>query len=193
MLRILCLTACLGLMLGAFTLAAEKEQAESKFLQLSMTSLAGEKVDFNKYKGKVILVVNTASKCGLTPQYEGLQALHEKYQSKGLAVVGFPCNQFGTQEPGSSKDISEFCTTKYGVKFDMFEKIDVNGREACDLYKYLTSLNLKPAGTGDITWNFEKFLIDRQGNVIARFSPRTKPNDADLVAAIEGALAKRSE
>ncbi|MCA9190365.1 MAG: glutathione peroxidase [Planctomycetales bacterium] len=158
-----------------------------------MTSLAGEKVDFNKYKGKVILVVNTASKCGLTPQYEGLQALHEKYQSKGLAVVGFPCNQFGTQEPGSSKDISEFCTTKYGVKFDMFEKIDVNGREACDLYKYLTSLNLKPAGTGDITWNFEKFLIDRQGNVIARFSPRTKPNDADLVAAIEGALAKRSE
>jgi glutathione peroxidase len=119
-----------------------------------------------------------------------LQALHKKYAEQGLAILGFPCNQFGKQEPGSATEIRDFCTKNYGVSFDMFEKIDVNGDDANSFYKHLTSLDLKPAGSGKISWNFEKFLIDREGNVVARFSPRTSPDDAEVVAAIEKALGK---
>ena len=160
----------------------------SKALTFKSKSLSGEPVDMAKYAGKVVLIVNVASKCGLTGQYTGLQEIFDKYKDKGLVVLGFPCNQFGKQEPGSAKEISEFCTTKYKVTFDMFEKIDVNGESASDLYKYLTSLDAKPVGKGDISWNFEKFLLDRQGNVIARFNPRTSPTDKELIAAIEKAL-----
>jgi glutathione peroxidase len=159
-------------------------------LGFKMKTIKGEEIDLSKYKGKVLLVVNVASKCGLTGQYKQLEALHEKYGSKGLAVLGFPCNQFGGQEPGSEAEIEKFCSTKYNVKFDMFAKIDVNDGGACDLYKYLTALDTKPIGKGKITWNFEKFIIDRDGKVVARFSPRTAPDAAEVVQILEQELAK---
>ncbi len=160
-------------------------------ISFKMQSLDGKEVELTKkYKGKVLLVVNVASKCGLTPQYTDLEALNEKYAAKGLCVLGFPCNQFGQQEPGTASEIREFCTTKYGVKFDMFDKIEVNGDGACPLYKHLTALPTLPKGTGAITWNFEKFLVGRDGKVVARFAPRTKPTDPELVKAIEAELAK---
>ncbi len=182
------------LMLGVFTMVVSGQFAEGadKAAALSFTvkSLDGKEVDLSEYQGKVLMVVNVASKCGLTPQYNELQALHKKYAEQGLAILGFPCNQFGKQEPGSATEIRDFCTKNYGVSFDMFEKIDVNGDDANPFYKHLTSLDLKPAGSGKISWNFEKFLIDREGNVVARFSPRTSPDDAEVVAAIEKALGK---
>ncbi len=178
-----------GLM--TFTAKAEEKKGEpsQSVLEHSMKTLAGEAVDLQKYKGKVIVVVNTASKCGLTPQYKELQALHEKYKAQGLVVLGFPCNQFGKQEPGSAKEISEFCTKNYGVSFDMFDKVEVNGDGACGLYKTLTSMELQPAGSGKVSWNFEKFLIDRQGQAVARFEPKTTPDDRELVRTIEKLLA----
>lgn len=160
-------------------------------LDQSMKSLGGEKVDLSKYKGKVVLIVNTASECGLTPQYAGLQELYEKHKDQGLVVLGFPCNQFGKQEPGSAKEISEFCTTNYGVTFDMFDKVEVNGEGACELYKQLTKLDLEPAGTGKIKWNFEKFLLNRDGQPVARFAPKTTPADPQFVATVEALLADK--
>ena len=160
-------------------------------LKFKMKSLSGEDVDLSKYQGKVVMMVNVASQCGLTPQYEQLQSLHEKYGDKGLSILGFPCNQFGQQEPGSSEEIQRFCSENYGVKFDMFAKVDVNNDSACDLYKYLTSLDTKPEGAGKIGWNFEKFLIDRSGKVIARFSPRTEPESREVISAIEAALTQK--
>jgi len=157
-------------------------------LDFKMKTLDGKEVDLSQYLGKVVLVVNVASKCGLTPQYEQLQAVHEKYAEKGLAVTGFPCNQFLSQEPGNADEIRQFCTKNYGVSFDLFAKIEVNGDDACPLYKYLTSLETKPAEKGKISWNFEKFLINRQGEVVARFAPRTKPNDPEVLKAIEAEL-----
>ena len=158
-----------------------------------MNLLTGDKINLaKKYDNKVLLVVNVASRCGLTPQYKQLQELHKKYAKEGLAILGFPCNQFGRQEPGSAEEIQTFCKKNYGVEFDMFEKIEVNGDGACDLYKYLTKLDTKPQGAGKISWNFEKFLIGRDGEVIARFSPRTAPNDKKLLAEIETALGSTS-
>ncbi len=176
------------LCLGGIVSAEEKKPAALSF---KMDSLDGKPVELSKYKGKVALVVNVASECGLTPQYSGLQAMYDKYKDKGLVVLGFPCNQFGGQEPGSSKEISEFCTKNYGVTFDMFQKVDVNGDKACDLYKYLTNLDTQPKGKGKVSWNFEKFLIDREGNVIARFAPNTAPDDPALTAAVEKALGAK--
>lgn len=158
-------------------------------LSFEMETLAGEKVALSKYDGNVVLFVNVASQCGLTPQYEKLQALHAKYGGKGLSVVGVPCNQFGGQEPGSADEIQEFCSKNYGVEFDMMAKVDVNGDGACDLYKYLTALETEPQGSGNIGWNFEKFLVDRSGKVINRFSPRVSPDDSEIITAIETALA----
>jgi len=160
-------------------------------LDRTMKTLGGDTVDLNKYQGKVVLIVNTASECGLTGQYAGLQALYEKYEEQGLVVIGFPCNQFGKQEPGTAKEISEFCTANYGVTFDMFDKVEVNGESACDLYKHLTALDLKPKGSGKVSWNFEKFLLDRHGNPVARFEPKTDPNDPALVAEIEKHIANK--
>jgi glutathione peroxidase len=157
-----------------------------------METLDGEKVNLaKKYKGKVVLLVNVASKCGNTPQYKPLEALHEKYGKEGLAIVGVPSNQFGKQEPGTAKEIAEFCEKNYGVKFDMMAKVDVNGEKAAPLYKQLTSKEADPKFPGKITWNFEKFLFDRDGKVVARFSPRTKPDSPEVVAAIEKELAKK--
>ncbi len=173
------------------SLSVSMAEDKAPALAFKMESLDGKPVELKKYAGKVVLVVNVASQCGLTPQYTDLQDLYSKYKDQGLVVLGFPCNQFGGQEPGTSKEISEFCTTKYGVTFDMFNKVDVNGDKACDLYKYLTSQDTKPQGAGKISWNFEKFLIGRDGKVIARFNPRTAPESKEVVEAIEKALAAK--
>jgi len=171
--------------------ATEQEPTKvSKPLSFTMKSLDGKDVDLSKYEGKVVLIVNVASKCGLTPQYEQLQALHDKYAEDGLAILGFPCNQFLWQEPGAAEQIQEFCRVNYGVTFDMFAKVNVKGKEACDLYKTLTALDTKPVGPGKISWNFEKFIIGRDGEVVARFSPRTKPDDPAVLKVIEAELAK---
>jgi glutathione peroxidase len=187
--HLLALSTALLLSLSAAALAGESK--DNYVLDYKMQSLDGKQVDLNQYKGKVVLIVNTASECGLTPHYEGLQALHEKYKDKGLVVLGFPCNQFGGQEPGSAKEIRAFCTTNYGITFPMFAKIEVNGDGQCDLYKQLT---VKQAGAkfpGKIKWNFEKFVVGRDGQVIARFEPRTKPDDEKLVGTIEKQLGDK--
>ena len=149
----------------------------------SAPSISGQDTSLAEFKGKTLLVVNVASACGLTPQYEGLQALHAQYAERGLVVLGFPCNQFGAQEPGSEEEIQRFCSSRFSVEFPMFSKIEVNGPERHPLYQFLI-------GDGeDISWNFEKFLIDDQGQTIARFSPRTAPDDPELVSAIEQSLS----
>jgi glutathione peroxidase len=139
-------------------------------------------------QGKVTLMVNVASKCGLTPQYTGLEKIHKLYGDRGFAVLGFPCNQFGAQEPGTPEEIVEFCTTNYGVTFPMFEKIDVNGDDRHPIYSELTPVADAEGHSGDIRWNFEKFLVSRDGEVIARFSPMVDPEAPELIQAIEKAL-----
>jgi glutathione peroxidase len=178
---------------AAAVAAASNAPAEEKApaaLNFTMKSITGKEVNLADYKGKVLLVVNVASKCGLTPQYEELEALHEKLKDKGLVVMGFPCNQFGKQEPGTDAEIAEFCEATYKVKFPMFSKVDVNGEEAAPLYKYLTSVETKPKDKGDITWNFEKFVIGKNGEVVARFAPRTAPDSKEVMAVIDAELAK---
>jgi len=144
----------------------------------SVKDIDGHEVKLDKYKGRVMLIVNVASKCGFTGQYAGLQKLHEKYNSKGLSILGFPCNQFLSQEPGTEQEIKNFCTSSFGVSFDMFSKIDVNGQNSHPLYKYLKK---KVGGfiTDDIKWNFTKFLVDREGKVIERYAPSTTPEDIE--------------
>jgi glutathione peroxidase len=172
--------------------AVEKDAKKTaKPLGFTMKSLDGKDVDLKKYEGKVVLIVNVASKCGLTPQYKELEALHEKFGKDGLAILGFPCNQFLSQEPGTAEEIKQFCQVNYGVRFDMFAKVEVNGDGACDLYKNLTALGTKPVGAGKISWNFEKFILGRNGEVVARFAPRTKPDDPAVLKVIETELAKK--
>jgi glutathione peroxidase len=150
------------------------------------TSLDGRPVPLKEFAGKVMLIVNTASKCGFTPQYEGLEALYQKYRERGFVVLGFPCNQFGAQEPGSAAQIGSFCETNYGVSFPMFEKIDVNGDTAHPLYQWLKQNARGLLGSQRIKWNFTKFLLDRQGNAIERYAPVKKPDD--LAKDIEALL-----
>ena len=140
------------------------------------TDIDGTDVDLSSYDGQVALVVNVASQCGMTPQYAGLQRLYDEHASEGLAVLGFPCDQFGGQEPGTEKEIAEFCETSYGVTFPMFGKVEVNGEGEHPLYAWLKSEQAGPQGA-DIDWNFTKFLLDRQGNVVARYGPRTTPEE----------------
>ena len=147
---------------------------EQNFYQFKAQSLQGKEISMENYKGKAILVINTASKCGLTPQYEGLEKLYKKYKDKGFIILGFPCNQFGNQEPGDEKSISEGCLINYGVSFPMFAKVDVNGESAHPIFKYLKK-ELNGTFGNRIKWNFTKFLIDAQGNPQKRFSPLTKP------------------
>ncbi|HWD26317.1 MAG TPA: glutathione peroxidase [Rhizomicrobium sp.] len=142
-------------------------------------TLQGKDVSLAEYCGKAMLIVNTASKCGFTPQYEGLENLYRAHQAEGLVILGFPCNQFGAQEPGGADEIGAFCQANYGVSFPMFAKIDVNGADAHPLYKHLTTEKRGVLGTKNIKWNFTKFLIDRAGNVVGRFAPTTKPADID--------------
>jgi glutathione peroxidase len=156
-----------------------------------MKDIDGKDVKLKKYKGNVLLVVNTASKCGYTPQYEGLQAVFDKYKDKGFYILGFPANNFGEQEPGTAAEIKEFCTSKYKVTFPMFAKISVKGADQDPLYSYLTSKETNPAFAGDITWNFNKFLIDRDGKIVARFTSKDKPESEPVTQAIEKYIAQK--
>ncbi|MDX1669682.1 MAG: glutathione peroxidase [Limnobacter sp.] len=149
----------------------------SGIYEFSSKTLSGEALNLADFQGKVLLIVNTASKCGFTPQYEGLQELHEKYADKGLVVLGFPCNQFGSQEPGSLQDINQFCELNYGVSFPLSEKVEVKGDNAHPLFKYLTSKAKGVLGTESIKWNFTKFLVNKNGEVVDRYAPTTKPSD----------------
>ncbi|MEY2427694.1 MAG: glutathione peroxidase [Verrucomicrobiota bacterium] len=155
----------------------------------SFKDMEGRKTSLKAYKGKVLLVVNVASKCGLTPQYEALEAAHEKYKDKGFTVLGFPCNQFGGQEPGTNEEIKQFCSSKYHVTFPIFDKIDVNGPQRHPLYTGLAGKD--SPFPGDIKWNFGKFLIGRDGTIIQRFEPNTKPDAPEVTSAIEAALAQK--
>ena len=169
--------------------ASASAQDAPEGLNFKMKDIKGKEFLLGeKYKGKAVVFVNVASRCGYTPQYKDLQALHEKYADQGLAVVGVPCNQFGRQEPGSEAEIIEFCQSNYGVEFDMLSKVDVNGDKQCPLYKYLTAQDLAPKGKGPIRWNFEKIVVDRSGKPVARFASSTKPMSDEFVKAVESAL-----
>ena len=167
------------------SLGIANAQSDDSFYNFKMKDIKGNVVALKDFKNKVVLVVNTASKCGLTPQYEGLEALYQKYKDKGFVILGFPCNQFLGQEPGTAEEIQKFCSTKYNVTFPLFEKIEVNGKDANPLYQFLKG-KLPLDGKNDIRWNFEKFLIDKNGNPVKRFSPKTKP--IELESEIEGLL-----
>ncbi|MBN1464970.1 glutathione peroxidase [candidate division KSB1 bacterium] len=156
-------------------------------LDFIMTSIDGQSIDLSRYAGQVILMVNVASKCGLTPQYEGLQHLYEKYKDQGFVILAFPANNFLGQEPGTNEEIQTFCSVNYGVTFPMFAKISVKGKDQHPLYHYLTDGKSHEFG-GAIQWNFEKFLIGKDGVIKARFSPKTKPQDEAVIAAIENEL-----
>ena len=187
------LTAGLILFLG-FNLAHAQKQMKTGEKQMSsiydftVNDIDGNPVKLEQYKGKAVLIVNVASKCGNTPQYEGLQDLYKKYGDKGLVILGFPANNFGGQEPGTNEEIKDFCTTNYGVTFPMFSKISVKGEDIHPLYKYLTSAETDPEFAGDITWNFNKFLINPSGKIVARFDSKDKPESEKVVKAIQLAL-----
>ena len=181
------LAACLfaGAVVAMTSVSAFAEEKSSKVLDHKMKAIDGKEVNLaEKYKGQVLVVVNVASQCGATPQYKQLEGLQDKYHDKGLSVIGFPCNQFGGQEPGTEEEIVKFCKSKYDVSFDLFSKIDVNGEKAAPIYKQLT------AKDGPIKWNFEKFVIGRDGQIAARFPTGTKPDAPEVIKAIETELAK---
>lgn len=192
---IVCCVLAAAVIGGAFLFGHSVETtafaAGKSVLDYKMRDIDGKDVKLKKYKGNVLLVVNVASKCGYTPQYEGLQATYAKYQTKGFYVLGFPANNFGSQEPGTETEIKEFCTSKYHVTFPMFAKISVKGDDQDPLYKFLTSKETNPDFAGDITWNFNKFLVDRHGKVVARFSSKDKPESDAVTAAIEKYLAEK--
>lgn len=152
-----------------------------------IASLDGQALDLHQFEGKSLLIVNVASKCGLTPQYEGLERLQQTYASRGFSVLGVPCNQFGAQEPGSPEEIKTFCSTTYGVTFPMTEKVEVNGENRHELYEELTEIRDAEGNAGDITWNFEKFLVDPNGSV-TRFRPQVEPESPEVIEAIEASL-----
>ncbi len=173
------------------TASAEARPARSPALDFRMRTINGDEVQLaERYGGDVVLVVNVASKCGYTKQYAGLQELHERYSGEGLAILGFPCNQFRNQEPGTSEEIIAFCRDNYGVEFDLFEKVEVNGDGQAPLYAYLTNPGTNPHApdNGQINWNFEKFLIGRDGTVLAHYRSQTEPTSPEMLAAIEAAL-----
>ena len=162
---------------------------QSSVLDFEVKDITGNTVKLNKYFGKVMLIVNVASRCGNTPQYAKLQTLHEKHAKDGLAILGFPCNQFKEQEPGTEAEIKKFCELNYGVIFDLFSKVDVNGPAASPLFKYMTSNEIPISDKGKVEWNFEKFLISRDGNLIARFRDEVEPDSVEVTKAINDALA----
>jgi glutathione peroxidase len=187
---------CAGLLVllgfASFCRADNKgDKAVPPVLNFKMNSLDGQPVDLSKYQGKVILMVNVASKCGYTPQYKGLEALYEKYGNEGLVILGFPANNFLSQEPGTNEQIAEFCQSKFGVKFDMFSKVSVKGDDQCPLYQFLTSKETNPKFGGPVKWNFEKFLINSKGEVVNRFRSPVKPESPEMTKAIEAELGKK--
>lgn len=189
--KVIALLAVLSIAVAVPAGAAEKgDKKVPAALNFKMKSLDGKDVDLSKYQGKVVLIVNVASRCGNTPQYKDLEALYEKYGKDGFAILGFPCNQFGKQEPGTNEEIAEFCSKNYGVTFDLFDKIDVNGPNAAPLYKFLTSADTNPKYAGKVEWNFQKYLISKKGEVVGKFKAGTKPSTPEVVQAIETELKK---
>lgn len=161
--------------------------AASSIYDFTLNSIDGKPAPLANYKGKVLLVVNVASRCGFTPQYTALEATYEKYKDQGFVILGFPANNFGAQEPGTNEEIKTFCASKYSVKFPLYSKVSVKGDDQTPLYHYLTT-DANPSLAGDIKWNFTKFLVDRNGNVVQRFEPATTPDSPEVIAAIEKAL-----
>lgn len=170
-----------------FAATATADTTPSKLQAIPLKDIDGKATSLKDYSGKVLLIVNVASKCGHTPQYAGLEALHQKYKDKGFSVLGFPCNDFGAQEPGTAEEIKTFCSTKYNVTFPLFEKVHVKGKEKHPLYAELTGKS-SPV-PGEVTWNFGKFLIGKDGKILKRWDPKTPPDDKELNAAIEAAMA----
>ena len=168
--------------------AADKADAKPSPLDFKMKDIDGKDVNLADYKGKVVMLINVASKCGFTKQYTGLEKLYEKYKDQGFVIIGFPANNFGGQEPGSNEEIKQFCTGKYNVTFPMMSKISVKGDDKAPLYKFLTESPTAGDFAGDIGWNFTKFLVDRNGQVFARFASKTTPEDPQLTGAVEKAL-----
>jgi len=175
-------------LLGAILLMSSAAFAASSVHEFTMDALNGTPTPLANFKGKVLLVVNVASQCGYTYQYEGLQALYMKYKDQGLVVAGFPANNFGAQEPGSNAEIGAFCKSKFGVTFPMFSKISVKGSDKAPLYQFLTDKTANPKTGGEIPWNFTKYLVDRDGKVLARFDAPVEPESKELTSAIEAAL-----
>ena len=194
MLRLPAIGVAVALALSGISLSAGAAHQGGKVpavLNFKMTALDGKEVDLAQYQGKVVLFVNVASKCGYTPQYEQLQALYKKHSKDGLVIIGVPCNQFGRQEPGTNKEIAEFCTSEYGVTFPMLGKVDVNGKNACPLYKHLTGKDTDPKFAGAIKWNFEKFLIARNGEIVARFASDADLDGETFLKALQTELEKK--
>jgi len=175
------------LLLGALLTMAGSLLAASGIYSFTLNSIDGQPAPLADYKGKVVLLVNVASKCGFTPQYSALEATYEKYKSQGFVILGFPANNFGAQEPGTNEEIKTFCSRKYNVTFPMYAKISVKGEDQAPLYSYLTK-DTGPGMVGDIKWNFTKFLVDRNGNVVQRFESAVTPDSPEVVAAIEKQL-----
>ncbi|HEY6487724.1 MAG: glutathione peroxidase [Terracidiphilus sp.] len=174
-----------------FTIAAAIAGAQAHSIyDFTMKSIDGQPVSLNSYHGKVVLLVNVASRCGFTPQYTGLESVYEKYKDRGLVIVGVPANNFAQQEPGTNEEIKKFCSTKYNVSFPMMAKVSVLGDDETPLYRFLTDKSTSPKVAGDIKWNFTKFLFDRNGNPVARFEPAVTPDSPEVTAAIEATLSK---
>lgn len=186
MLKYILITAILLITTMGLMAMDKNRKTENGFYDFTATTIDGKEISMSEYKDKVVLVVNVASKCGFTPQYEGLQTLYQKYEKDGLVILGFPSNQFAGQEPGSNEDIVEFCTLNYGVTFPMFSKIDVNGKDAHPLYVFLKAQQSGFPGDA-IKWNFSKFLVDKKGNVVNRFASTTKPEsmEEDIVKLLK--------
>lgn len=180
-------TFLLILLLGFFFLEGDMDH----FYDFTVKDIMGRDVKLETYRGKVVLLVNTASKCGFTPQYDGLQRIYEKYREQGFVVLGFPANNFMKQEPGTNEEIKQFCSINYGVTFPMFAKISVRGKDIHPLFQYLTSRETNPDFSGKITWNFNKFLISRRGKCINRFPSKVTPESPELISALEKALEEK--
>ena len=176
--------------LGLLCLIPAAALAASSVHEFTLDAINGTPTPLASFKGKVMLIVNVASQCGYTPQYEGLQALYAKYKDQGLVITGFPANNFGEQEPGTNAEIGAFCKSKFGVTFPMFSKISVEGSDKAPLYQFLTDKKANPKTGGEIQWNFTKFLVDRNGKVIQRFEPAVEPQSREVTAAVEAALKK---
>ena len=192
--KLICPLLLGGAALAAMTLGSRPGAADARkvapVLNFTVKDIDGKDVDLSQYKGKVVMVVNVASKCGNTPQYKQLEEAYKKYSEKGFVILGFPANEFGKQEPGSNEQIKEFCTSTYHTQFPIFSKIVVKGEGQAPLYRYLTSSDANQQTAGDIKWNFTKFLVSKDGKVVARFEPKVKPDDKEVIDAIEMELAK---
>jgi len=197
MIKIFLIRTVMLLFIGANSIVAKVENKEDikmkSIYDFTVKDIDGKDVKLENYKGKVVLIVNVASKCGFTPQYEGLQKIYTKYKDQGFVILGFPANNFMGQEPGTNEEIKQFCSLNYNVTFPMFSKISVKGKDIAPLYQYLTEKETNPEFSGKISWNFNKFLIDRQGKIVARFGSRAKPESQEVIAAIEKALENNLE